>query len=44
MAEYRRYFYLISVIVIALITPTTDAVTLSSMFIPSVIIYEGRFF
>jgi len=36
----RKGFYLASIILLALVTPTTDAITLSIMFMPMVVIYE----
>lgn len=40
LIKSRKGFYLASIILLALITPTTDAITLSIMFMPMVAVYE----
>lgn len=40
LSEYRRYAILISCIVAAILTPTTDALSMMFMFIPLIFFYE----
>lgn len=44
MRKYRRHAYVVSLIVAAIITPTSDVFTLLLVSVPIIVLYEASIF